>query len=308
MRHQDAVAAAGDTIKRGSKSFAMAARLFDPPTREAAILLYAWCRHCDDVVDGQTLGHKARPGTDPAERLAALEAETRAVLAGEPSRDPAFAGLRAVLDRHQIPDRYPLQHLDGFRMDVDGRSYDTFADTLQYAYHVAGVVGVMMGHIMGVREPAVLDRASDLGIAFQLTNIARDIVEDAAIGRVYLPAEWLAEAGIPRDEIVRPEHRERLAAIAKRLVAAAEPYYASAKAGAAVLPIRSAWAIATAHRVYRQVGLDVVAKGPRAWDARISTSTASKLRHVIAGGTSVLAGCLRAPEQAPTAGLYVRPQ
>lgn len=306
MRHQDALAAASDTIRRGSKSFAIAARLFDRPTREAAILLYAWCRHCDDVVDGQTLGHQARPEKESAARLASLETETRSVLAGEPSSDPAFSGLRTVLDRHEIPERYPLQHLDGFRMDVEGRSYETFEDTLDYAYHVAGVVGVMMGHIMGVRDPAVLDRASDLGIAFQLTNITRDIVEDAAANRVYLPSKWLAEAGIFRDEIVRPEHRHRLAKLAARLVEAAEPYYASAEAGIAALPPRSAWAITTAHRVYRQIGVDIVAKGARAWDSRVSTSPFSKIAHVAAGGLSVAIGRSPSPAEVPRSGLYAR--
>jgi 15-cis-phytoene synthase len=281
----DLVGDATETIRAGSKSFAAAARLFGPHMRESAVLLYAWCRHCDDVVDGQVLGHEAG-GTSPSspERaLDGLERLTRAALAGEGVTEPAFAGLREVVSRHAIPDRYPLQHLDGFRMDVAGRRYETLADTLDYAYHVAGVVGVMMAYVMGVRDPAVLDRASDLGIGFQLTNIARDIVEDAAIGRVYLPGEWLREAGIPADAVGDPSHRLALAGVAARLLDAAEPYYDSAAIGVRALPFRAAWAIATARGVYRQIGVEVRRRGSKAWDERVSTSRAQKIRHVGAG-------------------------
>ena len=96
-----------------------------------------------------------------------------------------------------MPHRYPLEHLDGFVMDVEGREYHTLTDTVEYCYHVAGVVGVMMAYIMGVRDEPTLDRATDLGLAFQLTNICRDVVEDAEVGRVYLPLDWLTEAGVP---------------------------------------------------------------------------------------------------------------
>jgi phytoene synthase len=295
-------------IAKGSQSFAAAARLFDRPTRESAVMLYAWCRHCDDVVDGQELGRpsvREAPGT-PAERLADLERKTRAVLdRASAEEDAAFEGLRRVVERHAIPGRYPLAHLDGFRMDVEGRRYGTIEHTLDYCYHVAGVVGVMMAYVMGAREPAVLDRACDLGLAFQLTNIARDIVPDAQVGRVYVPAEWLAEAGIPADEVAAPRHRDKLAGLAGRLVDTAEPYYASALAGIASLPPRAAWAIATARGVYRQIGVEVKRRGPRAWDRRVSTSTGQKLGHVARGG--LIAWSRTRPDPSPRAGLWSGP-
>lgn len=298
-------------MRAGSKSFAAATRLFTPAMRESAVLLYAWCRHCDDVVDGQDLGFTRREGRHgtPAERLAVLEEETRRALRGEPALPPAFAGLQAVVRRHAIPDRYPVQHLRGFGMDVEGRRYETMADTLDYAYHVAGVVGVMMAYVMGVREPVVLDRASDLGLAFQLTNIARDVIEDAGAGRVYLPAEWLIEAGLPdaSPEAVRdPRRRPAVAAAARRLVAAAEPYYASARLGIGDLPGRAAWAIAAARGIYRDIGLAVTRHGEAAWDRRISTSNAAKLRHVALGALTVAASRSR-PAAARDPGLYLRP-
>src|SRR5690606_18505823 len=188
---------AAQTIQAGSKSFAMAARLFDPPTRRSVMLLYTWCRHCDDQVDGQQLG-RGRYQTDD-HVLHALEVATRRACAGKPTREPAFAALQAVVHAHEIPERFLVEHLQGFAMDVRGHRYQTQDDTLTYCYHVAGVVGLMMAWIMGVRDEATLDRACDLGIAFQLTNIARDIVEDAGIGRCYLPAAWLRELGFDPD-------------------------------------------------------------------------------------------------------------
>ena len=194
---------AAQTIQVGSKSFAAAAKLFDPPTRRSAIMLYAWCRYCDDVVDGQELGFGQAPGSseDSHRRLAELRDLTRRAYAGEPMANPAFAAFQEVVQRHAIPERYALEHLQGFAMDVHERQYESIDDTLEYCYHVAGVVGLMMAVIMGAKDEATLDRACDLGLAFQLTNIARDIVEDASVGRCYLPAQWLEEEGAPRQAL-----------------------------------------------------------------------------------------------------------
>ena len=305
------VRAATAAIAKGSKSFAAAARLFDRETRESAVMLYAWCRHCDDLVDEQEFGfareRSAALASEAPDRVAYLERRTRAALAGEGQAEPAFAALAAVAARHAIPERLPLQHLAGFRMDITGRRYRTIDDTLDYAYHVAGVVGVMMARIMGVRDPAVLDRASDLGIAFQLTNIARDIVEDAGAGRVYVPETWLADAGIPREEIADAHHRPALARVAARLIEHAEPYYGSAAAGIPALPLRSAWAIATARGVYRQIGVEVRRRGSAAWDERVSTSKLAKLGHVAAGGATALVTRLSTGGGPPRRGLYERP-
>src|SRR5690606_41781745 len=112
-------------------------------------------------------------------------------------------------------------------------------DTLRCSYHVAGAVGVMMAQIMGVHQEATLDRACDLGLAFQLTNIARDVVDDAALGRSYLPAQWLREEGISAAEVGRPEQAAAVARVPARRVQAAEPYCGSARLGTQPLPSRS---------------------------------------------------------------------
>ena len=113
---------------------------------------------------------------------------------------------------NEIPGRYPLELLEGFAMDATAHQYRNLADTLQYCYYVAGVVGIMMAYVMGTRDPAALQRATDLGIAFQLTNISRDVHEDAEVNRIYLPGDWLAEAGVAADQILEPQHAAALAA------------------------------------------------------------------------------------------------
>ena len=292
------------TIEVGSKSFAAAARLFDPATRRSVLMLYAWCRHCDDVVDGQELGFNVAQQAphDPAAELAMLEAQTRRAYAGEPMQDPAFAAFQEVALRHRIEPRYALDHLAGFAMDVQDVRYETLDDTLRYCYHVAGVVGLMMASIMGAHDARVLDRACDLGLAFQLTNIARDIVEDARMGRCYVPAQWLREAGIPVDEVADPRHRAALAKVAARLVDEAEPYYDSALEGIAALPLRSAWAIASARNVYRQIGIVVKRRGAHAWDQRAGTGKAMKLWLLARGAARALSS------RARPAGVLARPR
>jgi phytoene synthase len=297
---------ATETIRVGSKSFAAAARLFDRDTRRSVLMLYAWCRHCDDVVDGQVLGHAANTPADAAARVERLRDMTRRAYGGEPPSDPAFAAFQDVALRHPVDLRHAFDHLAGFAMDAQATRYDSIDDTLKYCYHVAGVVGLMMAAIMGARDEAVLDRACDLGLAFQLTNIARDIVEDARIGRCYLPSAWLRDAGIAAPDVALDRHREALARVAARLVDHAEPYYDSALDGIPALPLRSAWAIATARRVYRQIGIEVRRRGARAWDTRAGTSRATKLRLLALGGVDALASRFRKPKSRP-AGLWRRP-
>ncbi len=300
------------TIEVGSKSFAAAARLFTPSTRRSVLMLYAWCRHCDDVVDGQELGFNLPNAAahDAAAALAELTVQTRRAYAGERMLDPAFAAFQEVALRHRIDPRFAFDHLAGFAMDVQQAHYESIEDTLRYCYHVAGVVGLMMASIMGAHDPRVLDRACDLGLAFQLTNIARDIVEDARMGRCYLPAQWLREAGIAPHELAEPRHRAALAKIAGRLVAHAEPYYDSAREGIAALPLRSAWAIASARNVYRQIGIEVVRRGPHAWDERAGTSKTEKLWLLAKGATMALASRFSARDRAAKprpAALWQRP-
>ncbi|MBI1386388.1 MAG: phytoene/squalene synthase family protein [Rhizobiales bacterium] len=285
---------ARERIERGSKSFAAAARLLPGGMRDSAYMLYAWCRYCDDAIDGQELGFAASPHTagtelpaDPAETVARLRERTLAACRGNPD-SPVFEALTRVVERHSIPHGQPLDLIEGFAMDARAHSYETLEDTLRYAYHVAGVVGLMMARVMDVSERDTLLRACDLGIAFQLTNIARDVMDDAALGRTYLPADWLAEAGIDSEELTSPHLRAAVAKVTVRLLDEAEQYYRSAEVGIARLAYRPAMAIAAARIVYRAIGAGVRARGPAAWDRRVSISRPRKLANLALSPIAVL--------------------
>ncbi|WP_454885673.1 phytoene/squalene synthase family protein [Sphingomonas oryzagri] len=280
------VAHARSTIAVGSRSFAAAARLFDAQTRERAQLLYAWCRACDDIADGQVLGHGASAVQDATARLSRMRTLTAKALAGEETGDPSFDCLGVVAAETGLPHRYAHDLIDGFALDAQDWRPRSEADLLRYCYHVAGAVGCMMAVVMGVApdDEAVLDRACDLGIAFQLANIARDIGEDDAIGRCYLPVEWLVEVDVPPGEHMKPPFRARLAVLARRLSGMAERYEASARTGTKVLPFRAAWAVLAAAGIYGDIAREVAARGPRAWDRRVTTSGADKLGWVVTAG------------------------
>jgi 15-cis-phytoene synthase len=297
------VATAGESIARGSRSFSAASKLFDRRTRERAWLLYAWCRRCDDLADGQDHGHGMTRVTDPQARLAAIRKRTAAALAGEWVGDPAFDALRIVAHETAMPHRFAWDLIEGFALDAAGWRPQTEDDLMRYCYHVAGVVGCMMAVAMGVRpdDAAVLDRACDLGLAFQLANIARDLREDAAAGRCYLPASWLDELGLaPADPSTDPA---ALAVLAARLADRASAYAVSGRGGAAALDFRSAWAVLAAADIYGGIARKVAARGPQAWDTRTRTTGAEKL---VAIGRACVAASRRQPAPRP-AGLWTRP-
>ncbi|MEO0501499.1 MAG: phytoene/squalene synthase family protein [Pseudomonadota bacterium] len=276
---------AAASIAKGSKSFALASRLFDAETKRRVRLLYAWCRHCDDVVDGQEGGRGSltTEGT-PLERLETLRARTLAGLHDPAAETGAFAAIGQVAADTGLPHDLPLRHLDGFAMDAHERQYRRLEDLLDYCEHVAGVVGRMMAVVMGVApdDEAMQTRAADLGLAFQLTNICRDVVEDAGIGRCYLPTEMLAAAGVPPGEHARPQHREALVTVTGTLLDLADRYYASAREAARRLPPRAAWAVLTAASVYAAIGDRVRAAGTAAWDTRQHTGKWQKLMMLMA--------------------------
>ncbi len=300
------VAAARDIISKGSQSFRSASKLFAPVTRERAWLLYAWCRALDDLTDGQELGHARDAVADPAATQARLVSLTAAALDSEAPVPTPFAALRQVARETRMPRQMIEDHLAGFALDSGDWRPQSEDDLLRYCYHVAGSVGCMMAVVMGV-DPChedTLDRACDLGLAFQLANIARDIVPDAEAGRCYLPADWLAECGLTETGIAEPSNRAKLAGLARRLVMLARPYRASARIGAARLPASSKLAVLAADAIYGSIGEKVVALGERAWDQRTRIGKAGKA----ALFARALARRLGKPAALPRTGLWTRPR
>ena len=297
MTRADLVARAGEDIARGSKSFRLASTLFARATRERAWLLYAWCRACDDLADGQEMGHEMRAVVDATARLVMIRENTAAALEGRGTGLSAFDGLSFVARESGIAPALMDDHVEGFALDTIGWQPRSEADLLRYCYHVAGVVGVMMALVMGVapEDRATLDRACDLGLAFQLANIARDVREDARAGRCYLPSEWLQELELHPNDLAQPGRDEQIAILAARLAGLAAAHEARARVGAAALPFRSRWAVLAAAGIYGGIAREVAQRGAHAWDERVTTSRAAKLGWVVRAGAQATWMAIRHP-------------
>lgn len=236
-----------------SKTFHAASLLLPPSVRAPATVLYGFCRLADDTVD-----------VEGGRRLSLKQLHRRLdqVFDGRPQPVAADRALAAVVARHAIPRRLLDLLLEGLAWDVDERRYGTLDELLAYAARVAGSVGAMMSLLMGARDPSALARACDLGVAMQLSNIARDVGEDARMGRLYLPQQWMREAGLAPDAwLAHPQHSPALASVVQRLVQAADPLYARAAAGINRLPLACRPGINAARLFYQGVGRQVQAAG-----------------------------------------------
>jgi phytoene synthase len=251
----------------GSKSFHAASLLLPWRVRDAATALYAFCRLADDAVD-----------CEGGSGLGPLRERLDRAYCGRPMPIPADRAFAAVAARYAIPRTLPEALLEGFAWDAEGRRYETIGELHAYSTRVAGTVGAMMALLMGVREPNAVARAADLGLAMQLSNIARDVGEDARNGRLYLPRAWLREAGIdPEEFLARPAFTPALGGVVRRLLAEADRLYRRAEAGIARLPPDCRPGIAAARLIYAEIGREVERRGGDSVSGRAVVSTRRKL-------------------------------
>ena len=247
------LAACRASLASNSRTFHAASLLLPPAVRAPATVLYGFCRLADDTVD-----------VEGGRRLALTQLRRRldSVFEGRPQPVAADRALAAVVARFAIPRALLDLLMEGLAWDVEGRDYETLDQLQDYAARVAGTVGAMMCLLMGVRDPAALARACDLGVAMQLSNIARDVGEDARMGRLYLPRQWLREAGLDsRAWLAEPRFEPALGAVVQRLLQAADALYARAAAGVASLPLACRPGINAARLLYAAVGHEVVRAG-----------------------------------------------
>jgi phytoene synthase len=253
-------------IRGGSRSFYAASMLLPASVKGATFGLYAFCRLSDDEID---LGL----GT-----LDSLALRLQRVCDRRPFACAADRAMADLMDRYAIPRAIPEALLEGLAWDSQGRRYETLEDLHAYAARVAGTVGVMMCLVMGVRCPFALARAADLGVAMQLTNIARDVGEDARAGRIYLPLRWLREAGLDPDLFVSaPAPSPALAAVIERLLAEADRLYSRAQPGIADLRASCRPAILAALLIYSDIGREIRANGHDSVTRRARVRAARKL-------------------------------
>lgn len=267
--NDDAIDACRSVIEVHSKSFSLASRLLPPGVREEAWVVYAWCRRADDAVDES-------PPSDRERALSQLQAELDGVYRQARLREPVLDAFQAVVQRRAIPRSYPSDLLEGMAMDVRGVRYEGIEELLSYCYRVAGTVGLMMCHVMGVSRQEALANAAHMGMAMQLTNICRDVLEDWHNGRLYLPASWLAEEGAgwlasttPGGELPAVAH-PAVARVVARLLKEADVHYASGDHGLDALSWRCALAVRMARSAYADIGDVIRTRGYRVWDGRAS--------------------------------------
>ncbi|MEL6586479.1 MAG: phytoene/squalene synthase family protein [Pseudomonadota bacterium] len=233
-------------IRTGSYSFHAASRLLPQSVRDPAFALYAFCRLADDAVDEVE---------DKPTAVLHLRDRLDRAYAGRPENDPADRAFASVIERFQMPRALPEALLEGFAWDATDRRYATLSDLRAYSARVASAVGAMMCVLMHVRDADALARACDLGVAMQLTNIARDVGEDARARRLYLPTDWMAEAGIDVDAFFAdPKATPDMRAIVRRLLAEAARLYHRSEAGVRALPLAVRPGILAARHVYDGIG------------------------------------------------------
>jgi phytoene synthase len=243
------LAACREMLRAGSRTFFAASLLLPGEVREPASSLYAFCRLADDAVDVE--GGRL-------EVLARLRERLHGAYIGRPFPAAIDRALADVLARHEIPPALPEALLEGFAWDSQGRRYEDLPQLFAYAARVAGTVGAMMALLMGVRARETVGRACELGVAMQLSNIARDVGEDARAGRLYLPLRWLREAGIePEAWLARPRFTPALGLVVERLLGVADALYRRADGGIDRLPLVCRPAIHAARLLYAEIGREV---------------------------------------------------
>ena len=268
LQHQD-LQACINMMRGGSKSFFAASKLLPERVRNAAVALYAFCRVADDLVD---------EGESSEDALRVLRQRLDGIYSGQPQPFLEDNALALVAQQYALPRNMLEALIEGFEWDAQGKTYETIEDVHQYAARVAGSVGAMMCWIMGPRHAGALARACELGVAMQLTNIARDVGQDARMGRLYLPQAWLREAGLdPQTFIAHPVHNEALQIVLQRLLDEADRLYAQAHAGIAELPRDCRSAILAARLIYAEIGHQLRREGCNSVNHRTVVSGTRKM-------------------------------
>jgi phytoene desaturase len=258
------LAACRALLRQGSRSFHAAFLLLPAEARAPVAALYAFCREADDAVDERG-------------DLAPVRARLDRAFAGAPEPGAVDRALARAIHDHNLPRAVFEAMVEGFTWDLEGRRYETASDLRGYCARVAATVGVLMTILLGERSEAALARACDLGVAMQLTNIARDVGDDARRGRLYLPLAWLRDARLAPDHLLAaPRFSPALGGVVRRLLGEAARLYDRADAGIPLLPHRSRLAVRAARLVYADIGRTLARAGYDSVESRAITGTARK--------------------------------
>jgi len=259
-----------DKAARSGSSFHYSFRLLDPARRTAITALYAFCREVDDAVDEVSDAAIARV------KLAWWRTEVDALFKGSPHH-PVTLALAPVVRRYAVTQAHLQTVIDGMQMDLETMRYLDFTELEVYCHRVAGVVGLMSAEIFGYTEPATRGYARDLGIAFQLTNIVRDVGEDARRGRIYLPQDDLARFGVTSSDVLRAQSSPAFASLMAFEVDRARGWYDRALAQLPVSDRRAQRAGLAMAAIYRTLLDEIASDGYQVLDRRIALTPLRKL-------------------------------
>lgn len=273
-----------EAIRHGSRSFFTASKLLPRSVRDPALALYAFCRLADDAVDLQEA---------KAEAVLTLHERLDLAYRGTPRDAPADRAFAAMIEEFDMPRALPEALLEGLAWDAMERRYASLSELQSYSARVASAVGAMMCVLMRVRDPHALARACDLGVAMQLTNIARDVGEDAREGRLYLPTNWMDEVALdPETFLADPRMSPQIGGLVRRLLRQADDLYTRSEAGLYGLPVASRPGIFAARFVYAGIGKSVRRNGFDSVNRRAYTTKGQKLGwlmlSMIRAGTTVI--------------------
>lgn len=282
-------------IREGSYSFHAASRLLPSHVRDPALALYAFCRVADDEVDF---------GINKPAAVLALRDRLDLAYEGRPRNAPADRAFAALIEDFDMPRELPEALLEGLAWDGMERRYATLSDLRGYSARVASAVGAMMCVLMRVRDPQALARACDLGVAMQLTNIARDVGEDARAGRLYLPTDWLDEAGVDIDVFLTvPQPTPEIRRVVRRLLSEANRLYLRSECGIRSLPFQVRPGIFAARHCYDGIGRKLAQGGYDSVTCRAHTTRGHKLR--LLGWSMIRAGVVTVLPQSSV--IYAKP-
>lgn len=272
-------------LRKGSHSFFAASLLLPAQYRKPITALYAFCRVADDAID---------LADDPRRGLEALYRRLDRIYAGDPGSSPVDRAFSQTVLDYGIPRTLPAALLEGFEWDVVGRRYRTLSDTYAYSARVAGTVGAMMAILMGVRNTEVLSRACDLGVAMQLTNIARDVGEDARAGRLYLPSDMLRGNGVDASQWMRrPTFNSGIAKTVAQILDVADRLYSRAEWGITQLPVGVRPGIFAASSIYAEIGREIERRDYDSVNQRAVVERRRKIRLLATAVRKAIAGKIR---------------
>ncbi len=278
------VAESSLVLQKHARTFRMASWFLPAAIRAEVAVVYAFCRQLDELAD--TEGN--------ASALAEIADELRGAAAR-----PLVAAYLSIAEKYAIPKHVAEDLLAGVRSDLHRVRVQDDAELRKYAYRVAGTVGWMMACMLGVRDPQALPLAVDLGIGMQLTNIARDVAEDARIDRIYLPERRLLAEGILPESLVQgAADREAVARVVRDVLTLAEVHYANADQGMRYLPWRARWAIFVAARGYRAIGRKLLAAGGDALAGRTVLTPLERFAAIVEGSAGMLGFGVARPGEA----------